>query len=285
MAGPDPDALARELEAALRAAAVPGRAEQEKRYLKSALLHLGASVPSLRRAAAATRRAHPDLDRARLLALVDALWSRGIHECRAACVELLELYADRLVAGDLEGVLERLLRESRTWALVDGLAASVAGPLVERFPALGRTLDRWAADGDFWIRRSALLAELLPLREGRGDFARFGRHADAMLEEKEFFVRKAIGWVLRDASRRHPDRVARWLLPRAGRASGLTLREATKRLPAARRAEILAAAARRGGPPARGARGAGRGRAPSPGGRSARAPGTPARAERTRRRS
>jgi 3-methyladenine DNA glycosylase AlkD len=238
----DAAALAGEIEASLREAAVPGRAEQEKRYLKSSLVHLGASVPAIRRIAVATRRARPDLDRAGLLALADALWSRGIHECRAAVVELLDAYADRLQARDLSGVLERLLRESRTWALVDGLAASVAGPLVERFPALGRTLDRWARDEDFWIRRSALLAELVALREGRGDFARFGRHADAMLGETEFFVRKAIGWVLRDTSRRDPERVARWLLPRAARASGLTLREATKHLPAARRAAVMAQA-------------------------------------------
>ncbi len=234
-------ALADEIERALRAAGTPERAAQEQRYLKSSLVHLGASVPAVRKVAAAVRRAHPDLDRAALLALVEDLWPRGIHECRAAAVELLELHAERLLARDLSGVLERLLRESHTWALVDNLAASVAGPLVERFPALGRTLDRWAADEDFWIRRSSLLAELIALREGRGDFDRFARHADAMLDETEFFVRKAIGWVLRDTSRRAPDRVARWLLPRAARASGSTLREATKHLPPKRRAAILAA--------------------------------------------
>src|SRR5512144_1179363 len=253
-------ALADEIERALRAVGTPERAEQERRYLKSSLVHLGSSMPAIRKIAVATRRANPDLDRAGLLALADALWARGIHECRAVVVELLDVYADRLEARDLPGGLERFLRESRTWALVDGLAASVAGPLVERFPALGRVLDRWAKDEDFWIRRSALLAELVPLRQGRGDFARFARHADAMLEEQEFFVRKAIGWVLRDASRRDPGGVAEWLLPRAARASGLTLREATKHLPAAARAGILAAA--RGGvsPRPAGARAAARGR-------------------------
>jgi 3-methyladenine DNA glycosylase AlkD len=237
-------ALAREIERALRAAGTPDRALQEKRYLKSSLVHLGATVPSIRKVVMGVRRSRPDLDRAALLDLVQALWGRKIHECRAAAVELLELLGDRLLRADLGGVLERFLRDARTWALVDGLAASVAGPLVERFPSLGATLERWAADGDFWIRRSALLAELIPLREGRGDFARFGRHADAMLGDPEFFIRKAIGWVLRDTSRRDPKRVAAWLLPRAARASGLTLREATKWLPAARRAEILAAAGR-----------------------------------------
>jgi 3-methyladenine DNA glycosylase AlkD len=238
---------ASEIERALRAVATPERAEQEKRYLKSSLVHLGSSMPAIRKIAVATRRANPDLDRAGLLALADALWARGIHECRAVVVELLDVYADRLDARDLSGTIERFLRTSRTWALVDGLAASVAGPLVERFPALGEVLDRWAKDDDFWIRRSALLAELIPLRQGRGDFARFARHADAMLEEREFFVRKAIGWVLRDLSRRDPERVARWLRPRAARASGLTLREGTKYLAPAVREGILEAAKKRAG--------------------------------------
>jgi 3-methyladenine DNA glycosylase AlkD len=247
--------LAAGLERALRAAANPARAEPERRYLKSSLVHLGASVPAIRRAAEGLARGHPDLDRGALLALVEALWARGVHECRMAAVELLHLRVELLRAEDLGRTVERLLREARTWALLDGLAAHVAGALVEGRPRLGRTLDRWARDEDFWMRRAALLAELVPLREGRGDFERFGRHADAMLGEDEFFVRKAIGWVLRDASRRDPDRVARWLLPRAARASGLTLREATKYLePAARKAILAAAEARKVLPKAAGRR-------------------------------
>jgi len=162
-----------------------------------------------------------------------------VHECRAAAGELLELRSDVLRPGDL-ALLEQLLRESKTWALVDGLAASVAGPLVERYPELGVELDRWAVDDDFWIRRSALLANLLPLRQGKGDFERFGRYADSMLDEREFFIRKAIGWVLRDTSRKRPDLVFEWLLPRAARASGVTVREAVKHLSEAQRDAILA---------------------------------------------
>jgi 3-methyladenine DNA glycosylase AlkD len=239
------------IERALRAGASPERAAQERRYLRSSLEHVGASVPSIRKAVAAFTREHPDLDRAALLELAEALWSRGIHECRMAAVELLELHVERVLPEDLGGLIERFLREAQTWALVDGLAASVAGPLVERFPGLGATLDRWARDEDFWVRRAALLAELVALREGRGDFERFGRHADAMLEEGELFVRKAIGWVLRDASRMDPERVATWLLPRAARASALTLREATKYLPASRRDAIRAAASARREPQGR----------------------------------
>jgi 3-methyladenine DNA glycosylase AlkD len=64
-------------------------------------------------------------------------------------------------------------------------------------------------------------------------------YADAMLDEKEFFIRKAIGWVLRDVSKRRPDEVYRWLSPRAKRASAVTIREAVKYLSAEQREKIL----------------------------------------------
>jgi 3-methyladenine DNA glycosylase AlkD len=62
-----------------------------------------------------------------------------------------------------------------------------------------------------------------------------------MLDEKEFFIRKAIGWVLRDTARTRPDLVFAWLLPRAALASGVTLREALKPLHPEQREAILAA--------------------------------------------
>jgi 3-methyladenine DNA glycosylase AlkD len=210
--------VAQAIEAALRAEASPERAEDERRYLKSALTHLGASVPTIRRVAREEWKARGGLARTELLAAVESLWSSGIHECRMAAIELLELGLPVLEARDIR-LLERLLRESRTWALVDGLAASVVGPLVEREPALDATLDRWAEDDDFWIRRSALLAHLLALRRGDGDFPRFARYADAMLDEREFFIRKAIGWVLRETGKKRPR--ARLRLAGATRGAGI----------------------------------------------------------------
>jgi len=218
-------AIVSTVERALRDAGDPARAEQERRYLKSSLEHCGTSVPATRKVAKAVGMLEHDA----LVATVEGLWARPVHECRAAAVELLDLHGASLVPADLV-LIERMIRESRTWALVDGLAASVTGPLVERHPELLTTLDRWATDEDFWVRRSALLALLLALRRGAGDFGRFGRYADAMLDEREFFIRKAIGWVLRDTSRKRPELVYDWLLPRAARASGVTFREAVKYL-------------------------------------------------------
>jgi 3-methyladenine DNA glycosylase AlkD len=231
--------VAEAIEAALRAEASPERAEREQRYLKSALAHLGASVPTIRRVVRHEWTARGALSRTELLAAVESLWSRRIHECRMAAIELLELGLPVLEVRDIR-LLERLLRESHTWALVDGLAASVVGPLVEREPTLHATLDRWAGDDDFWIRRSALLAHLLALRRGEGDFARFARYADTMLDEREFFIRKAIGWVLRETGKTCPELVFAWLEPRVARASSVTVREAVKSLPDAQREQILA---------------------------------------------
>jgi 3-methyladenine DNA glycosylase AlkD len=97
-----------------------------------------------------------------------------------------------------------------------------------------------ATDGDFWVRRSSLLCELRPIRAG-APLDRFLARAEPMLAEREFFIRKAIGWVLREAGKRRPDEVASWLGPRTNRASGVTMREAVKYLPSEVGAALMAA--------------------------------------------
>jgi 3-methyladenine DNA glycosylase AlkD len=228
--GPGPASEAVAWEQLLREAGSPERAAKEKAYLKSDLEFAGVAVPYMRAVVRSWCADRPDLAHDQLTGVVRALWASRLYQCRQSAALLLEHRAAMLAPPDL-ALLEELLRDSRTWALVDGLAANVAGPLVERYPGLASTLDRWAADDDFWLRRSALLALLLPLRRGDGDFDRFAGYADAMLEEKEFFIRKAIGWVLRETAKRRPELVAEWLRPRMHRASGVTIREALKPLP------------------------------------------------------
>jgi 3-methyladenine DNA glycosylase AlkD len=231
---------ARSIGSTLRRAGDPDRASHEKRYLKSDLQFFGMSVREIRRVLRAFADERPELDHSEVVDLVLALWKRPVFELRMSAVELLRVYGYLLEPSDLP-LVERLIRDSKTWALVDVLAPAVAGPLVERFPKLGTTLDRWAADEDFWVRRAALLALLEPLRRGDGDFPRFGRYADAMLDEREFFIRKAIGWVLRETAKKQPAMVYRWLKSRVKRASGVTVREAVKYLPEKQRRELLAA--------------------------------------------
>ena len=243
-------AIADGIERTLRAEGEPRRgagqrADREKHVPNPpgpglGLEYLGATVPQVRRATRAALKAHPGLGRAELVALAGALWGRGVYDLRLAAVEALTFRNKLLEAADVDAI-EPFAREARTWALIDPLSISVLAPIVERRPELAATLDRWAADGDFWVRRTAMLCLLPALRRGGGDFARFAGYADAMLEEREFFIRKAIGWVLREVSKKRPALVAEWLEPRAGRCSGVTFREAVKYLPPGDRERLTAA--------------------------------------------
>jgi 3-methyladenine DNA glycosylase AlkD len=232
---------ARAIEQRCRDSGNPERAAGERAYLKSELEHYGAGVPEIRRAVKDFAATHKDLTHDELTAVVGALWARPVHECRIAALMLLELDLQLLGPDDI-GLIESMIRGSLTWAYVDDLAGHCAASLLIRYPQIAPRIDAWTTDSNFWIRRSALLAMILPLKQG-APFDTFARYADAMLDEKEFFIRKAIGWVLRETSKRRQEEVYRWILPRAGRASGVTLREAVKYLEPGQRAAVLAAAA------------------------------------------
>lgn len=133
--GANATALASEIERQLREVGRPERAEAERRYLKSDLDHLGVSVPAIREIATVVHR-EKTMSHDELIALVGALWARPLHERRVSAVELLDLGAGAGVLSVIDApLLQRLLRESRTWALVDPLAVNVIGVLADREPA------------------------------------------------------------------------------------------------------------------------------------------------------
>src|SRR4051812_14695815 len=187
-------AMAERIEGDLRETASPERAVQEKRYLKSDLEHMGVPVPAIRRI---TVGATTKLDHDQTLALVAELWESNIHELRMAAIETLISKVKLLGSPDLP-VVERLIRDSLTWAYVDALAVRIVGGLLVRDPSLATTLDKWITDENFWIRRTAVLALVPAIRAGNGDLDRLSAYGDLLLTEKEFFIRKALGWVLRE---------------------------------------------------------------------------------------
>ena len=187
-------------------------------------------MPLVRQTTKAALRERPALDREQLVALAALLWNRRVYDLRLAAVEALMARNNLLAPADVAAI-EPFVRQAQTWALLDPLAISVLAPIVERHPRLTATLDRWAEDGDFWVRRTAMLSLLPALRRGEGDFDRFARYAAAMISEREFFIRKAIGWVLREVAKKRPVLVTAWLAPRTALVSGVTFREAVKYLP------------------------------------------------------
>jgi 3-methyladenine DNA glycosylase AlkD len=213
------------------------KAAQAKAYLKSDLDFLGVSVPGIRQAVTAEARGWPGLGRDGVLAWAQALWDAPVHERRTAAIEVLRRYLSGLEPADL-ALVEAWVRVAHGWAYVDPLAGDIAGPIALRHPQAWPLIDAWAVDADFWVRRSALLTLLAGIREGQPDLERFERYATPMLGEKEFFIRKAIGWVLRETSKRDPAYVAAWTGAHLDRMSGVTFREAVRRLPEAQAAPL-----------------------------------------------
>jgi len=210
-----------------RALGTAARAAQEKAYMKSALQFHGVDAKAVRAACAEYCRAHA-LTHDELIAVVDGLYATDWFDLHSAAVGLLERRLKLVGRGDAEWLIG-LVRQSACWAHVDWLATKIVPHALPDKPA--RLLRTWARDDDFWVRRTALLAQLDALRAGGGDFVLFGELAVPMLGEKEFFIRKAIGWILRDTSKRRPELVRDFVSEHGGAMSGLTFREATRRLP------------------------------------------------------
>lgn len=244
--GADAASVAGRIVAGLAAYADAERAEGAARYLKSARPHLGVRVPDVRRTVREALRTDGVADREAVLAVARALWASATYEHRLAAVSVLASATATLTCDDL-AVVEDMLRTAETWAIVDPLAIEVAAPVCDGGATgtpCGAVLDRWARDDDFWVRRASLLALMPALRAGRGDWERFGRYADGMLDEREFFLRKAIGWVLRETAKKRPTLVSEWIAARPGRVPVLAVREGVRHLDPSV-ADPLIAAARR----------------------------------------
>lgn len=235
-----------QLQARLKRSADPARASAQQAYLKSPLRHLGLRVGEVRRIERGWVREQGAMSHDELWEFIGELWRSPIYELRFCAVDALSYRVELLGPADLPE-LRTMIGGTFTWALVDPLSIDVVGRVVEGMGSaeVDAVLDPWSTDTSFWVRRASLLCQMRVVR-GPGDSAdRFFRYADAMLDEKEFFIRKAIGWVLRDMSRRRPDVVFDWLRPRADRASTVTIREAVKYLSADQRQDILDARVRR----------------------------------------
>lgn len=228
----------RQTRTALVAVGSAERAVNEKAYLKSDLVFLGTNMPGIRTVARALIVRVRMADQASVRPLVVALWGTGVHELRAVAMFLLEANEALLGARDIP-LVARLLRESRSWAYLDWICFKVAAPMLLRVPLLRRTLPRWARDDDFWMRRAALLTLLPGLKDGTVPFSAFEALAIPMLGEREFFIRKALGWALREVSKSDPATVAKFLRAHKTNVSGLTMREGAKYLPARERRALL----------------------------------------------
>ncbi len=154
-------------------------------------------------------------------------WQLPEREYHYFAVDYLRRYVSSCSSGFLP-VLHHLVTTVPWWDTIDALAAHVAGPLVTADPALAHAMDRWIDDDNLWVARTALLHQLR-YKEATDTDRLFGyclRRAD----HPDFFIRKAIGWALREYAKTDPTAVRDFVEGARTRLSPLSVREALKNL-------------------------------------------------------
>lgn len=197
--------------------------------MKTTLSFHGVDSATIRAAAADFTKQH-ELSRADLKAIAKHLFALDWFDLRSAAIVVFERKRKLLVAADLPWLID-LIRIAQCWAHVDHLSTKVIGHLIGEPPVDAKTIRAWATDDDLWVRRTALLCQHDQLAHGGGDFALFEEIAVPMLPETVFWIRKALGWVLRAVSKQRPELTAGFLNRHGDACSGLTYREAAKYVP------------------------------------------------------
>lgn len=119
-----------------------------------------------------------------------------------------------------------LLTTKAWWDTVDALAVHLIGPMVARHPELPTVMDEWVLDDDRWLVRTAILHQLT--YQEATDARRLFHHCAVQAAHPDFFVRKAIGWALREYAKTAPDEVKAFVHAHRARLSALSVREALR---------------------------------------------------------
>lgn len=199
----------------------PARGRAHAAYMRDLFPFLGLVSAERRRLQREALRPLGRLDADAVLAAAHDLWALPEREYQYAAVDLLAAAASQLEATALANI--RTLIETKSWwDTVDALAAHLVGPLVRRHD-LAAQMDEWIESGNLWIARTAILHQLRAKEET--DAARLFRYCLLRATDRDFFIRKAIGWALREYSKTAPGAVSAFIAAHEAELSPLSRRE------------------------------------------------------------
>lgn len=223
-------ALIEDVRARLAADADPARAEGQQRYMKSAMPYLGVTLPRTTAIAKAAFASHPLASSEDWRDTVLALFREATHrELWYVAEQLAEWRAYREYAARLESldIYEALITEGAWWDIVDGVAAHLVGGLFQTDAAWTTARMReWSTDAHLWKRRTSIICQLR--RRNEVDLALLYDCIAANVDDRDFFIRKAIGWALREVAKTQPQEVIRYVEEHRDALSPLSKREALK---------------------------------------------------------
>jgi 3-methyladenine DNA glycosylase AlkD len=219
--------LMERLDERLAAAADPARAVGMAAYMRDQFPFLGLPAPTLRAVERAVLAGLPKPAEADLSAFAIAAWQRAEREYQYVACDYLRRHAAAAGPGFLP-VARTLITTKSWWDTVDLLATRLVGGLVRRHSPLVAEMDEWSADDNMWLVRTAILFQL---HYGEAtDTERLFGYCERQAAHRDFFVRKAIGWALRQYARTDPGAVRSFIADHRDRLSPLSLREAAKHL-------------------------------------------------------
>jgi 3-methyladenine DNA glycosylase AlkD len=211
------------LVAAFEDARDPDRAPAMSAYMRNQFPFLGLGSQRWRELVRQARQGAGRPTQQDVTDLVLALWERPEREYQYAGAAEVRRHAPGATPAFLP-VVERLITTKSWWDTVDVLAVHGAGVLVANEPGTRAEMDRWLASEDLWLRRSALLHQLL--WRDRTDAGWLFAACLRLAGERDFFIRKAIGWSLREFSKTDRAAVTSFVEANAGVLSPLSRREA-----------------------------------------------------------
>ncbi|MCX5058703.1 MULTISPECIES: DNA alkylation repair protein [unclassified Streptomyces] len=221
------DTVLQRLTATYGAAADPERAAPMRAYLKDVAPFLGLTTPVRRALSRTVLEGLPRPDEPDCAAIALRCWQLPEREYHYFAVDYLRRHA-RVCSSGFLPVARHLVATLSWWDTVDALAAHVVGALVAADPALRADMDAWIVDEDLWVARTALLHQLR--HKERTDSERLFSYCLRQSGHPDFFVRKAIGWSLREYAKTDPEAVRTFLARERGRFAPLSVREALKNI-------------------------------------------------------
>lgn len=210
----------------LAAVADPARAPRMQAYMKSSMPYHGVPTPVLKKLCRTLLPEIPLPNAEAFHRTIRQIW----HEARFREERYIaiELTADRRAAPfqppDALPLYEELIVSGAWWDYVDTLAIHRVGPLLLAHPALKKKLLSWSRSDDLWKRRTSIICQVAA--RSRIDLPLLYACIEPSLASREFFLRKAIGWALRQHAWQDPAEIQRYIAECGERLSPLSRREA-----------------------------------------------------------
>lgn len=206
----------------------PHKAGPMAAYLKTDMPFYGVQKAGRVTILRAVKVRFPPSDRDAYRTAVLALWAQPHREEKYLAIGYARSFPQFVTLSSVP-LYRRLIVEGAWWDLVDGIATSLIGDvLLNQRRRMTPKVVAWIDDRDMWLRRTSILAQIGHKKDTDADL--LFEACERRMHETEFFIRKAIGWALRDYARTDPDAVAAFVTEHRDDLSGLSYREATKHL-------------------------------------------------------